>query len=351
MPLLTRMVPSPLAVEIRSGAVAALGDVLAQTRVSRTGRVGVVLGVGLGEQIVAEAGAALSGARLLRAAAGSVDVARELADDLRRDPVDAVVGIGGGRTLDVAKYAASLVGLPFVSVATTLTHDGLASPVASLEHGGRKGSFGVALPLAVIVDLDHVRRSPAAHVVGGIGDVVSNLNAIADWRLAERERGEEVDGLAAALAGTAAEAVLHHPGEIRDEGFLEVLAESLVQSGLAMAVAGTSRPCSGSCHEICHAIDELYPGRSTHGLQVAVGALFASWLRGDPRVEALDACLARHGVPRVPADLGLTTDEFARAVVRAPDTRPDRYTVLEHLAPSPDAVRERVETFVKEFTS
>jgi glycerol-1-phosphate dehydrogenase [NAD(P)+] len=40
---------------------------------------------------------------------------------------------------------------------------------------------------------------------------------------------------------------------------------------MAMAVAGTSRPCSGACHEISHAIDELHPGRATHGQQVGVG--------------------------------------------------------------------------------
>jgi glycerol-1-phosphate dehydrogenase [NAD(P)+] len=343
------MLPSPLAVEIRSGAISALGDVLAQARISRTGLVGVVLGQGFGEQIVEAAGPALGSARLLRISSASVEAARDLADSLRREPVDAVVGIGGGRTLDVAKYAASLTGLPFVSVATTLTHDGLASPVASLEHGGIKGSFGVALPFAVIVDLDFVRRSPAAHVVGGIGDVVSNLNAIADWRLAEAERGEAVDGLAAALAAISAESVLHHPGGAADEDFLAVLAEGLVLSGLAMAVAGTSRPCSGSCHEISHAIDALYPGRSTHGLQVAVGALFSSWLRRDPKVTALDECLSRHRVSRLRADLGLSTEEFARAVVVAPSTRPDRFTVLEHLGLTEDDVRERVETFVKEF--
>ena len=68
--------------------------------------------------------------------------------------------MGGGRTLDVAKYAASLVGLPMVSVATSLAHDGIASPVASLEHEGRKESYGVTVPVAVVVDLDYVRRSP-----------------------------------------------------------------------------------------------------------------------------------------------------------------------------------------------
>jgi len=72
-----------------------------------------------------------------------------------------VVGIGGGKTIDTAKYAATRYALPMVSVATSLAHDGIASPVASLEEAGRKGSYGVQMPIAVVVDLDFVRASPA----------------------------------------------------------------------------------------------------------------------------------------------------------------------------------------------
>ncbi|WP_088284033.1 iron-containing alcohol dehydrogenase family protein [Kineosporia sp. A_224] len=349
MPLLARMVPSPVSVEIRRGAVAALGGLLADSRVSRLGRVAVAVGRGYGERIVPSIGPALEKADIYRVDDGSVDAALSLGDALRAGGYDALVGIGGGRTLDVGKYAAGMIGLPFVSVATTLTHDGLASPVASLEHNGRKHSYGVALPLAVVIDLDYVRQSPRSQLLGGIGDVVSNLNALADWRLAQDVHGEPVDGLAAAMAQTAGEAVLHHPGTTEDDDFLTSLAQGLVLSGLAMSVAGTSRPCSGSCHEICHAIDQDFPGRSTHGLQVAVGALFSSWLREDPMVGALDACLRRHGVPRLPADIGLTTEEFTRAVLDGPGTRPGRFTVLEHLDLGPDAARERVETFVALF--
>jgi glycerol-1-phosphate dehydrogenase [NAD(P)+] len=116
-----------------------------------------------------------------------------------------------------------------------------------------------------------------------------------------------------------------------------------------MAAAGSSRPCSGACHEISHAIDALYAGERTHGEQVAVGALFASWLREDGVAEALDAAFRRHGVPRLPSDLGLTNEQFAAAVAEAPSTRPDRYTILEHLDMDGDTIRERVEGFVGAF--
>ena len=116
---------------------------------------------------------------------------------------------------------------------------------------------------------------------------------------------------------------------------------------MAMSVAGTSRPCSGACHEIIHAIDQLYPGVSNHGELAGIGALFATFLRGDDaRFAQIAACLGRHGLAVQPEQIGLTDEQFVAAVLAAPATRPDRYTILEHLALSEEQVRERVAAFV-----
>jgi glycerol-1-phosphate dehydrogenase [NAD(P)+] len=216
-----------------------------------------------------------------------------------------------------------------------------------LEHLHGKGSFGVAMPLAVVVDLDYVKSAPVRLVRSGIGDAISNLCAIEDWLLAQRERGEPVDGLAIAFARTAAEAVLHRSDTVDSDDFLVVLAEALVLSGMAMSVAGTSRPCSGACHEIIHAMDALYPGVSNHGELAGLGALFATYLRGDQeRFHQLAACLLRHGLPRAPGDIGLTEGQFVDAVLAAPNTRPDRYTILEHLGLDAAQTGARVSEFV-----
>ena len=265
MPVLARMVACPLTVEVGSGAVAALAGLLTDRRISSRGDVAVVVGPGQGDEIVRVVRPALENANIYAVHGGTLRAALELADALRSGSYDAVVGIGGGRTLDVAKYAASLTGLPMVAVATNLAHDGIASPVASLEYDGRKGSYGVHIPIAVVVDLDYVRRCPREQLRSGLGDVLSNLNALSDWELASRERGEPIDGLAAALARSGAESLLHRTDDLASDAFLTALAEALVLSGVAMAVAGSSRPCSGACHQISHAIDALYPGTATHG--------------------------------------------------------------------------------------
>lgn len=351
MPLLARTISTPIAIEIRPGAVSSLGPLLADGRISSKGDVAIAVGPGLGEEVAERLKDSLPSAPLHKVEGGSMDSALDLIDRLRGSFFDAVVGIGGGGTLDVAKYAASMLGLPFVSVATSLAHDGLASPVAVLESDGRKGSFGVHLPIAVVVDLDYVARSPERLTRSGIGDAISNLSALADWELAHRERGEPIDGVAVTLARTAAGAMLYRGDPLDGQTFLTALAEALLLGGIAMSVAGSSRPCSGACHEISHAIDVLFPGTGHHGEQVGVGALFASFLRGGPATEAVDACFRRYGVPRVPADLGLTAERFVEAVLKAPTTRPDRYTILEHLQMDERDATARVDEFIAAFGS
>lgn len=351
MPLLARTLPTPVAIEVRAGAVSALTPLLADGRISTGGRVAVAVGPGQGDEIAETLGRTIPSSSVVPISGGNLEGALELIAYLRNGWYDAVVGIGGGKTLDAAKYAASMSGLPFVAVATTLSNDGLASPVASLESQGRKGSYGVHIPIAVFVDLDYVRDAPPRHTRSGIGDVVSNISAIADWQLASSATGEAVDGLAVAFARNATEALIRRTDDIDDDAFLSTLAESLIVSGIAMSVAGTSRPCSGACHEISHALDASHGSPGLHGEQVALGALFSSWLRGDTAlVAAIDACLTRYGLPRVPADLDIGVDEFVAAVVEAPDTRPDRYTVLEHLAMDKQQITEQVHTYIETFT-
>src|SRR5579862_3330941 len=345
---LSRILTAPLVVDVRPGAVADLGALLADRRIATEGRVAVAVGLSQGDSVVADLN--LGAAKIFRVEDSTVDTAVSLGKQLRADAYEAVAGIGGGKTIDVTKFAAHMAGIPMVAVATNLSHDGIASPVSSLEHESGKSSYGVVPPVAVMVDLDRVRSGPPRLVRSGIGDVVNNLSAVADWELAATDRGEPVDGLAVTLARTAAQAVLHQPGTVADDGFLTVLAESLILSGLAMTVAGSSRPASGGCHEILYAIDQLYPGTANHGELAGVGALFCTYLRGeDPGCALLSSCLARHGLPRTPADLGLAPDQFTKAALHAPETRPGRYTILEHLDLDEATMTERVRDFVAAY--
>ena len=174
-----------------------------------------------------------------------------------------MVGIGGGKTIDTAKYAATRYGLPMVSVATSLANDGIASPVASLINDGHQAARTACTSRSrSIVDLDFVENGPDRQTRAGIGDVVSNISALADWELARQVRGEPVDGLAV-VAGPdrAPRRCSTTPATSTDDAFVTVLAEALILGGLAMAVCG-SQPAVQRRLPRDHRtrIDALYPG-------------------------------------------------------------------------------------------
>ncbi|WP_326653908.1 MULTISPECIES: iron-containing alcohol dehydrogenase family protein [unclassified Streptomyces] len=353
MPVLTRLIPSPVVVDIGPGALDDLAGLLADQRISSSGRLAVAISGGSGKALRERLAPVLPGADWYSVADGTIDSAVQLADDIKGKRYDAVVGLGGGKIIDVAKYAAARVGMPMVAVATNLAHDGLCSPVATLDNDNGRGSYGVPTPIAVVIDLDVVRDAPVRYVRSGIGDAISNISCVADWELSHRLTGESIDGLAAAMARQAGEAVLRHPGGIGDDAFLTVLAEGLVLTGISMSVAGDSRPASGACHEINHAFDLLYPKRSAlHGEQVGLGAAFAMHLRGAREDAGLFAeVLRRHGLPVLPEEIGFSTDEFVKAVEYAPQTRPGRFTILEHLDLTTDQIRDAYADYAKTISS
>ncbi|MER5461341.1 iron-containing alcohol dehydrogenase family protein [Streptomyces sp. NPDC002668] len=353
MPVLTRLIPSPVVVDIGPGALDDLAGLLADQRISSSGRLAVAISGGSGKALRERLAPVLPGADWYSVADGTIDSAVQLADDIKGKRYDAVVGLGGGKIIDVAKYAAARVGLPMVAVATNLAHDGLCSPVATLDNDNGRGSYGVPTPIAVVIDLDVVRDAPVRYVRSGIGDAISNISCVADWELSHRLTGESIDGLAAAMARQAGEAVLRHPGGVGDDAFLTVLAEGLVLTGISMSVAGDSRPASGACHEINHAFDLLYPKRSAlHGEQVGLGAAFAMHLRGAREDAGLFAeVLRRHGLPVLPEEIGFSTDEFVKAVEYAPQTRPGRFTILEHLDLTTDQIRDAYADYAKTISS
>lgn len=259
-----------------------------------------------------------------RIAAGAADAGAEL-----------VVGCGGGRVLDVAKHAASQFGVPFLSVPTQATHDGICSPVAVLrDDGGPIRSLGAVAPIGIVVPAHVVATAPRARLLSGIADLASNVLAVADWRWASQFAGEPFDDYAALLAETGAQLLLArrsafapHCDFTRED--VELLVRGLVLSGLAMTLAGTTRPCSGSEHLLSHAFDEIGAGRGTHGEQVAVGCSLAALMyRESSEVAAVLELLRAVGAPLTPGDIGISDDEARRALALARTVRPGRLTRL-----------------------
>jgi glycerol-1-phosphate dehydrogenase [NAD(P)+] len=260
--------------------------------------------------------------------------AADLGSRAHRSGADAIVAIGGGRILDIGKLAAARAGLPIVVSPTQLSHDGICSPVAVVPNEeGRAESIGAIAPRAAFMSLPTLLGAPAQSVAAGIGDLLANPLALRDWALAAERGLDEIDQRAWDLSVQSFQLVEPRLGEdpaslVKDHAFLKLLADALVQSGMAMICSGTSRPASGGEHEISHALDEEFGGRALHGEQVAFGCIVSVALyEEDP--QAFRERLRALGLPQEPGDLGLSIDDVVRVIVAAPETRPGRFTILE----------------------
>lgn len=247
---------------------------------------------------------------------------------------NAVIGIGGGTLLDVAKYVASVIQVPYVAIPTLISHDGICSPVAVLKDKNKNSySMGACMPVGIVIDMDIISKVPFESIQAGLGDLFGNVTALVDWKLSHEEMGEPIDNLAYYLSETASHSLLYcqiDKTRLRKPEFLRRLVKNLIISGLAMEIAGTSRPCSGAEHLISHSLDKLYNLNRYHGEQVAYGSIIATYFQGGDWRNLIKR-YRMIGLPVLCADFGLKYCEMSVAVSNAPKTRPKRFTILSKI--------------------
>ena len=242
-----------------------------------------------------------------------------------------LVGVGGGTPIDIAKLAADTIGCGFVSIPTAASHDGIVSGRSSLPDGQIRHSVAADPPLAVVADTTVLAAAPWELMTAGYADIVSNATAVKDWRLAHRVKDVEYSEYAAALSEMTAAMLVESAAVIRPgvEEAAWVVAKALVSSGVAMSIAGSSRPASGAEHLISHQLDRLAPGAALHGHQVGVAAIFTEYLHSGPAGEwqQIRDALAGVGAPTDVDALSVDAATFIEAVTTAHEIR-DRYTIL-----------------------
>ena len=239
--------------------------------------------------------------------------------------VSAIIGIGGGRALDVAKYVAFLARLPSIALPTSLSNDGFCSPNASLSIGDRKRSLPAAMPFGVIIDTDICLAAPEHLWFSGVGDLVAKLTAVRDWKLAFHATGEPFNDFAALLSDATVSQFISRP--VKDLEGVRLLGTSLMLNGIAMEVCNSSRPASGSEHLISHALDRICTRPRLHGLQVGVATYVVSRLQGyqsDMISRLFGECGFWNAIKSDP----FSRSEWLEAARLAPSIKNGFYTVL-----------------------
>jgi len=182
---------------------------------------------------------------------------------------------------DITRYAAHLEQRDFVSVPTAASMDGYASSVAAMEFDGVKLTYPARPPLAIFADPAVLAAAPAEMTRAGLGDLLGKATARVDWLASHLLYGEPYSAPAdARIQGPLGYAVEHADAVLGGEtAAVEALMRGLLESGIAMAMVGSSRPASGCEHHASHFWDLLAArglrDHAPHGLQVGYATHFA----------------------------------------------------------------------------
>jgi glycerol-1-phosphate dehydrogenase [NAD(P)+] len=243
---------------------------------------------------------------------------------------DFLIGVGGGRVIDTAKIVSYNLELPFISVPTAASHDGIASARASVSLGTGHSSLEAQPPVAIVADTGIIASAPHRLLAAGCADIISNYTAILDWELAHRVKGEPLSEYAITLSKMTAEILVKNAQLIKphQEESAWFVVKALVSSGVAMSIAGSSRPASGGEHKFSHALDKLAPGKALHGESCGIGTIISMYLHGGDW-RGIRSSLRAIGAPVTPAEVGIDDAVAVDALLMAKTIRPERFTIFD----------------------
>ena len=255
---------------------------------------------------------------------------KEIEKNVRKNKTNLLIGVGGGRSVDIAKMIAFNLGKPFVSIPTSASHDGIASPFVSVK-GEKPHSMVATAPLGVFVDVDVIKRAPKKLLASGCGDLIAKITAVHDWQLGNSKTGEYYGRYSAHLALMSAKILIENSSRFAKKGpDVREIVEALISAGVASCIAGSSRPCSGAEHLFSHAVDKLEPGVGLHGEKCGIGAIMIAKLQGQDWKNIVKT-LKAVGAPTTAKEIGLKSNILARALTIAQSLRPERYTILNQV--------------------
>lgn len=265
----------------------------------------------------------------------------EIAHKVKDEKINLLIGVGGGKAIDSAKLIAWYTNKSYISFPTNISHDGISSPsisyLISIKLKEKYGiNFELKSPLAIIADTDIILKNLKNSLPAGVGDLVAKFTAVKDWRLTHLLKGEEYSEYAASMALMSAKMVERNMEVISkyNEESVSILLKALIGSGIAIAVAGSSRPASGSEHLFSHSLDLIAEKEgfspAQHGVQCGIGTIIMAILHGT-RWRKIREILQKVKAPVNAKELGIEPKYLIKALTISNKIRKDRYTILGDL--------------------
>ena len=290
------------------------------------------------------------------------DKVEEVRDVIRASDPAIPVAVGSGTINDLVKRGSEEAGVRYMVVGTASSMDGYTSYGASITKDGMKQTLPCRAPLGALVDTQVAAEAPKDMTASGYADLIAKVPAGADWMLAdaiaaalpemENHGCERIHPLAWKCVQGPLRASLANPAGVAtgDEGEIRKLSEGLIMSAFAMQASGTSRPASGTEHQVSHYWDMedlCFGGKPvSHGFKVGIGTLISTatiefLLEQDLANLDVEATVAKW--PKTFADLAAT---FPAVYGNRPDHIRRAESEMAKKYSTPDELRREL-TFLK----
>lgn len=250
-----------------------------------------------------------------------------------------ILGVAGGKVFDIVKACSELLSVPYISIPTAASHDGISSPIISypifevISNKIPLKSSRVRPPIAILADTAIASKSDRRLLYAGCGDLIAKFTAILDWKLAHKRLKEKFNEYAAAISMLGFKIIKNRRKIINlaTEESYRIVLKALIAVGVAAGFVSSSRPLSGSEHIFSHTLEMLsykYGFKpALHGEQCGIGTIIMAYLHGK-NWRLIKNILKEIGTPTNANELGIEEKYLIEALVTSRRIRPTRYTIL-----------------------
>ena len=242
-----------------------------------------------------------------------------------RRPV--LISVGGGSTIDIGKFVAHKLDLDLIAVPTLLSSDAIASGYSIIWDHGKNSAIRTKTPSLIFGDYHILQNEPKRFVSAGVGDMLSKISALYDWRMSFWLGEETYNDFVRNLASSTVKMLRRRIPDVFNMNYIgiETLFLAEVTDGYLMELSGTTRVAAGSEHLFTFALETLDTS-GIHGEYCALGTIMMSYLQSRQKFRVKDD-LIRAGAPTSASDLGIKPEKIVKALTMAHKMRP-WYTIL-----------------------
>jgi glycerol-1-phosphate dehydrogenase [NAD(P)+] len=232
---------------------------------------------------------------------------------------DWIVGIGGGRIMDVSKYLAlkankKLCMIPSIMSTTSWINFGIALRLDNVMamSGDKRAS-------KIIVDPALIKTGPKHLSVGGVADLLCSCTALTDWKLSSESTGEKYSETSVAKFKDFIEDTISHPERLIpfSEEVIYNIYQIFLESISLCGASFTGRPLEGSEHFLYYFLDQIDDRTFNHGSMIAFTTILSLKLQKTQEIISPERLMEFYdaiGVKYTLSENNLTQDDIKKLV-------------------------------------